>query len=71
MARNERLVQFGLGDAETVAELAIHWPSGAKSTVRQLPANVTLDVIELRPTAIAWRNGEPPRVIEVECTQTD
>ena len=37
-------VHFGLGQA-TKASIEIHWPSGAKDTLHDLPAN-TLYVIE-------------------------
>ena len=43
-SQNDMRVHFGLGQA-TRASVEIHWPSGAKDTLRDLPAN-TLHVIE-------------------------
>jgi hypothetical protein len=31
-------VHFGLGEAETVDELTVRWPSGRKQTFKGLPA---------------------------------
>jgi tetratricopeptide (TPR) repeat protein len=65
MASNERLVQFGLGDATTVEELIVHWPSGTKTTLRQLPADVTIELIESTPRGIQRRGPEESEVVEV------
>lgn len=46
MASNERRLQFGLGGADSVTELRIHWPAGDATTIRNLPADVTIDLIE-------------------------
>jgi hypothetical protein len=40
------LVHFGLGDAETVEQIEIRWPSGAVQTLRSQKANQILEVRE-------------------------
>ena len=39
-------VHFGLGEAETVDELTIRWPSGVTQVLRDIPAGQTLMVVE-------------------------
>ncbi len=51
MASNERILQFGLGTAEKVSDLVIRWPSGATSTIRDVPVNCRLIVTEGIPIA--------------------
>lgn len=46
MASNERVIEFGLGDTALVAEITIHWPSGATSRITAPPINSTLIVVE-------------------------
>jgi tetratricopeptide (TPR) repeat protein len=46
MASNERVLQFGLGPAEQVMELTVAWPSGLHSLVRDVPADVTVELLE-------------------------
>lgn len=49
MASNERMLQFGLGDCQTVNQLEVTWPSGIVSTVKDVPADATVVFIEGRP----------------------
>ena len=65
MASNERLVQFGLGRAATVDELIVRWPSGTTTTVRDLPADVTIELIESTPRGIVRRGPEESDVVDV------
>ena len=65
MASNERLVQFGLGDATTVHKLIVHWPSGTTSTLRDLPADMTIELIESTPHGILRSGPEESEVVEV------
>jgi hypothetical protein len=44
-ASNERMLQFGLGDA-TGASLRVEWPSGATTDVKDVAMGTTLHVIE-------------------------
>ncbi|MEH6582447.1 MAG: CRTAC1 family protein [Halioglobus sp.] len=41
-----RLLHFGLGSAEQIDRLVVHWPSGAKSTVKQTAVDTVLTLIE-------------------------
>jgi len=41
-----RLVHFGVGQATFVPELQIEWPSGCQQTVRNLPTNERVTVVE-------------------------
>jgi len=46
MASNEHVVHFGLGDAERVKQVTIHWPSGAMSLLDSVPSNSFLTIVE-------------------------
>jgi len=46
MASNERMLQFGLGEADQVSKLTVDWPSGARTTVDDLPVNATVELVE-------------------------
>ena len=64
MASNERLLQFGLGDAEGVTELRINWPSGELTIIRDLPVNVTVEIVDGNPPrGILWRDAEPAMLV--------
>ncbi len=63
MASNERLLQFGLGPAETVTRVEVIWPSGATSTVHDVPANRTLELIEHSPRGLLRESPERSEVI--------
>ncbi|MDZ4683608.1 MAG: FG-GAP-like repeat-containing protein [Planctomycetaceae bacterium] len=65
MASNERLLQFGLGEATEVTELTVHWPSGTTSTVQRLPAEGTLELVESAAAGIVWSDPQSPEVIAV------
>ena len=46
LSMNSPDLHFGLGDAETVDEITIRWPSGATQTLQNVPANQALVVEE-------------------------
>ena len=46
LCRNEALVAFGLGEASSVDEITIHWPSGGRQTIPNVQANQRLIVVE-------------------------
>jgi hypothetical protein len=46
LAANDPRVHFGLGPAARVDEITIHWPSGARSTLRDVAANQILEARE-------------------------
>ena len=56
-ASNERVVRFGLGEADAVDELRVEWPSGRTQTLRGVPAGVTLELVEGSARATVWRDG--------------
>lgn len=58
MASNERMLQFGLGDAKGVRELTVQWPSGHTITLSDLPVNVTVDLVEGSREATLWRGSQ-------------
>jgi tetratricopeptide (TPR) repeat protein len=57
MASNERLLQFGLGDCQSVDSLEVVWPSGNVSTVNSVPSNATVVLIEGRRRCILRGEG--------------
>lgn len=46
LASNERLLPFGLADADSVREVVVQWPSGISTTLRDVPVDVTLVLVE-------------------------
>lgn len=58
MASNQRIVQFGLGTTDTVQEVLVHWPSGATTTIKNLPVDTTLQVVEGRTHFTLWRGSK-------------
>ncbi len=65
MASNQRVLQFGIGDAERIASMKVTWPSGKVTVVEDLPANVTIRVVESGDSGTLW-SGRVPRSIQVE-----
>ncbi|HRF80973.1 MAG TPA: ASPIC/UnbV domain-containing protein, partial [Flavobacteriales bacterium] len=43
---------FGLGQDNTVAEVEVRWPSGIITTLTDVPANSTLNIVESISTAL-------------------
>jgi hypothetical protein len=43
---NDRRVHFGLGAAQRVERIELHWPSGAVQILRDVAANQVLQVRE-------------------------
>ena len=46
LSQSDGRLLFGLGLDETVYSLTIHWPSGREQTLRNLPANLSIRVVE-------------------------
>ena len=59
MSANEPLVHFGLGNDETIAALAVAWPSGHEQRFENLPADHLYTITE--PAGPAPRRVAPPR----------
>jgi tetratricopeptide (TPR) repeat protein len=59
MASNERLLQFGLGQAGAVALVRILWPSGETTTLRNLPVDSTIELVEGAVHGVLWRGSQP------------
>jgi tetratricopeptide (TPR) repeat protein len=62
MASNERVVQFGLADASLVSEMLVHWPSGATTVLRNLPVNVTIELVEGAKQGLIFRGMQSESV---------
>jgi hypothetical protein len=45
MSENDRRYHFGIGSAERIERLVLHWPDGSRREMRQLPANRVLRVL--------------------------
>lgn len=58
MASNQRLLQFGLGKAESVQKIQIHWPSGGTTIMKNLPVDVTVQLVEGRTNFTLWRGSD-------------
>ncbi len=70
MASNERMVQFGIGDADVVRQLRISWPSGDDLSISDVPVDVTLELVEGRRAGVCWR-GSQPEAFEVDHSRCD
>ena len=46
LSASDRRVHFGLGSAEKVDTLTVHWPSGQTDTRKNVPANQQITLIE-------------------------
>ncbi len=57
MASNERLLQFGLGEVGHIREVVVEWPSGETATLRDVPVDVTLELVEGARRGTLWRAG--------------
>lgn len=62
MASNERLLQFGLGEASVAGSVRVQWPSGRISTASNVPANATVVLIEGRPRGILHRGQQSSEI---------
>jgi hypothetical protein len=58
MASNERVLQFGLGAADSLSELRVSWPSGQTTTIRNIPVDVTIELVEGSSRGTLWRGSE-------------
>jgi hypothetical protein len=50
---SDRTIHFGLGKDERVAALEIHWPSGTRQTLKDVPVDRYLTITEAREGATA------------------
>ena len=64
MASNQRVLQFGIGAAESVSSVTVTWQSGKVTVIEDLPADVTVRIVESRDSATLW-SGRVPRSIQV------
>lgn len=46
LSASDRRVHFGLGSAEKVDSLIVHWPSGQTDTLKNVPANQQINITE-------------------------
>ena len=46
LSASDRRVHFGLGSAVKVDSLIVHWPSGQTDTLKNVPANQQITIIE-------------------------
>ncbi|QDT40309.1 ASPIC and UnbV [Gimesia alba] len=58
MASNQRMVQFGLGTADSIQEILIHWPSGGMSRMKNPPVDATLELVEGKTHFALWRGSD-------------
>ena len=58
MATNERMLQFGLGEADHVTDLTVDWPSAGKTTMHNLPVNATIELVERSRRGFVQRDKE-------------
>ena len=58
MASNQRIVQFGLGSAGSLQKILVHWPSGGMTTIKNVPVDVTLELVEGNSHFILWRGSK-------------
>jgi tetratricopeptide (TPR) repeat protein len=65
MASNQRVLQFGIGDAERVSSVKVTWPSGKVTVVEELPVDVTVRLVESSDSGTLW-SGLAPGPIQVE-----
>jgi tetratricopeptide (TPR) repeat protein len=59
MASNERLLQFGLGQAAAISSLRVLWPSGDTTTLRDLPIDATVELVEGTSRGVIWHGAQP------------
>lgn len=64
-ASNERILHFGLGEADVADSITVYWPSGQQSVMTAVPADCTIEIREGFPTALR-RIGSELSVIPVQ-----
>jgi predicted Zn-dependent protease len=63
-ASNERVLHFGLAESSQIQRLTVEWPGGSIQELRDLPSDVTIDIVETHTTAaIQGRSSVPCSVI--------
>lgn len=61
-ASNERVLQFGLGRETAVDSVSFVWPSGATTTLKNLPVDITLELVEGAKSGTMWRGTQPASI---------
>ncbi|MCA8995700.1 MAG: VCBS repeat-containing protein, partial [Planctomycetaceae bacterium] len=56
-ASNERLLHFGLGDAHSIRQVEIRWPSGTVQRLKNIPSDTTWILVETLSTATVLSDG--------------
>ena len=46
LSSNDSRIHFGIGGAAVVDQIEVRWPDGAVETIKQVPVNQFIDVIE-------------------------
>jgi hypothetical protein len=64
MACNERVLQFGLADNLSIAEVRINWPSGQTTTLQDIPVDATIEMVE-GARHVTVRRGRESETLEV------
>ena len=59
-ASNERMLTFGLGDAERVDALEVQWPSGLRQEYHDLAVDREWMLIEGSPRPFSWDASRQP-----------
>ncbi len=59
MASNERVLQFGVGEATSISRLHVKWPSGETTVLENLSANTTVDLVEGARRATSSDGSQP------------
>lgn len=64
MASNERLLQFGVGNAASVESVRVTWPSGNTVTFAELPTDSMIDIVEGAKRARLRATSQPPTTVD-------
>ena len=62
-AQNDQRIHFGLADNDIVEELIVRWPSGIEQTLRNIPADQIIQIVEPEEDLTEVSNVEPPPLI--------
>ena len=58
-ASNQRRLIFGVGDAQTIDEVTVNWPSGSRTVGKSIPADARLMIVEGSQFGTIWRDETP------------
>ena len=70
MSASDPTVHFGLGDAETIDELVVEWPSGRRQALTNLKANQFYSISESADSTEDERNDASEKPLFVRSDQT-